>query len=87
MLFSSPLAFHNIHNDLPPTINTLANTIIYADDTSVIISTKKFDDFCRISNKVLCCMSKCFAANKLSLNLDKTNIIKLRIFWDVLPCS
>jgi hypothetical protein len=65
-------------NDLPPTINTLANPIIFADDTSVIIYSKKFDDCCRISNIVLCYMSKWFAANRLALNLDKTNIINLQ---------
>jgi hypothetical protein len=62
-------------NDLPPTLNTLANPVTFADDTSVIISSKKFDDFCRISN-ILCHMSKWFAANRLTLNPDKTNIIK-----------
>jgi hypothetical protein len=48
-----PLFFIIYINDLPPTINTLANPIIFADDTNVTISTKKFDDFCRISNIVL----------------------------------
>jgi hypothetical protein len=56
-------------NELPQTIYALANPIIFADDTSVIISTKKFDDFCRISNTVFCHMSECFAANRLALNL------------------
>jgi hypothetical protein len=71
-----PLLFIIYINDLPPTINTLANPIIFADNTSVIISSKKFDDFCRISNIVLCHTSKWFAANRLALNLDETNIIK-----------
>jgi hypothetical protein len=62
-------------NDLPPNLNTLANPIILADDTSVIISSKKFDDFCRISNIVFCPISKWFAAIRLALNLDKTNIM------------
>jgi hypothetical protein len=31
------------------------------------------DDFCMLSNRVLSLMSKWFAANKLALNLDKTN--------------
>jgi hypothetical protein len=66
-------------NDLTPTINTLANPITFADDLSVIISSKRFEDFCRISNIVLCHMSKWFAANRLALNLDKTNIIKFAV--------
>jgi hypothetical protein len=63
-------------NDLPPTINTLAIPIIFTDDTSVIISSKNLDDICMLSNRVLCLMSKWFTANKLTLNLYKTNIIK-----------
>jgi hypothetical protein len=63
-------------NDLPPTINTLTEPIIFADDTSVIISNKNFDDFCATSNIVLSHMSKWFTANKLALNLDETNIIQ-----------
>jgi hypothetical protein len=63
-------------NDLPPTINILAAHIIFADDMSVIISSKNLDDFCMLSNMVVSLMGKWFAANKLTLNLDKTNIIK-----------
>jgi hypothetical protein len=57
-------------------INTLATPIIFADDTSVIISSKNLNDFCILLNRVVTHMSKWFAANKLALNLDKTNIIK-----------
>jgi hypothetical protein len=56
-------------------INTLTESIIFADDTSVIISSKNVD-FCAKSNKVLSHISKWFTADKLALNLDKTNIIK-----------
>jgi hypothetical protein len=70
-----PLLFMNYINDLPPTINTIAIPIIFADDTSIIISSKNLD-FCMLSNRVLSLMSKWFAANMLTLNLDKTNIIK-----------
>jgi hypothetical protein len=67
--FLGPLLFIIYINDLPSTINTLANCIV-ADDTSVIISTKKFDDFCRVSNIVFCHIKKWFAANRLDLTLD-----------------
>jgi hypothetical protein len=63
-------------NDLPPKINTLAIPIIFADNTSVTISSKNLDDFCMLSNRILSLMRKWFAANKLALNLDKTNAIK-----------
>jgi hypothetical protein len=63
-------------NDLPPTISTLSEPILFTDDTSVIISSKNFDNFSTISNTVLSRMSKWFTSNKLAVNLDKTNIIK-----------
>jgi hypothetical protein len=69
-----PLLLETYINDLPPTINTLAIPIIFADDTSIIISDKNLNDSCMLSNRVLSLMSKWFAANKLDLNLDKTNI-------------
>jgi hypothetical protein len=47
-----PLLFIIYINDLPPTVNTLAIPIIFADDTSVIISSKNLDDFCRLANRV-----------------------------------
>jgi hypothetical protein len=48
-----PLLFVIYINDLPPTINNLSKPTIFADDTSVLISSKNFDDFCTISNTVL----------------------------------
>jgi hypothetical protein len=46
------------------------------NDTSVIISSRNFKDFCSESNFVLSCMIKWFSANQLVLNLDKTNRMK-----------
>jgi ABC-type sugar transport system ATPase subunit len=66
-------------NNVPPTINTLAIAILFADDTSIIISSKNLDDFCMLSNRVLSLMSKRFAANKVAQNLDKTNIIYINV--------
>jgi hypothetical protein len=64
--------------DLPPTLNTSSIPIIFADDTSIIISSKNLDHFCILSNDVLSQMRKWFSANKLSLILDKINVIKFR---------
>jgi hypothetical protein len=65
-------------NDLLSTIITLVILVIFADETSIIISNKNLDDFYTLPNRVLSLMSKWFAANKMALNLDKTNIIKLK---------
>jgi hypothetical protein len=49
--------------------------MLFADDTSVIISSRNFKDFCSVPNLLLSHMNKWFATN-LVLNLDKTNIMK-----------
>jgi hypothetical protein len=72
-----PLLFIIYINDLSPTIHTLSKPIIFDDDKRVIISTKMFDEFCRISNMVLCHVIKWFSANRLSLNPDKTNLLRI----------
>jgi hypothetical protein len=63
-------------NDLPLRINSLAEPILFADDTSIIISNKNFEDFSTVTNLVLSHMIEWFTVNKLVLNLDKTNIMK-----------
>jgi hypothetical protein len=45
-------------NDVPPTISTLTEPIIFAEVTSVITSSKKFDTFHTTSNIVLFQISK-----------------------------
>jgi hypothetical protein len=54
-----------------PILRTSSIPIIFADDTSVIISGKNLYDFCMLSNKVVSQMYKSLSANKLSLNLEK----------------
>jgi hypothetical protein len=71
-----PLHFIIYINVLSPTINTLTEPILFANDISVIISSKNFDDFSAMTNTVLFRMSKWFTSDKLVLNLDKTNTIK-----------
>jgi hypothetical protein len=53
----------------------LSEPILFAGNTSVIISGKNFD-FYLVSNIPLSYMSKWFTANKLALNLDKIYIIQ-----------
>jgi hypothetical protein len=51
-------------------------TSLFADDTSVIISNRNFEEFCSVSNLFLSLTIKWFVTNKLVLNLDKTNIMR-----------
>jgi hypothetical protein len=60
----------------PPKINSVSELILLADDASVIISSRCFKDFCSESDLVFSYMIICFTANKLVLNLDKSNIMK-----------
>jgi len=73
-----PLLFIIHINDLSMRINDLSEPILFADGTSVIISSGNFEDFCSVSYLVLFHMIKWFAANNLVLNLDKMNIMKFK---------
>jgi hypothetical protein len=70
-------------NDIPLSMNSLLE-IILADDTSVIICSKKLDDFCSVK-RISVSKSEWFADNKLVLGLDKTNIIKF-VTTNLLNC-
>jgi hypothetical protein len=71
-----PLFFIIHINDLPLKINSVSESIIFANDTSVIITSRNFEDFSSVSNSVLSHMIKLTAANNFVLNIDKTNIMK-----------
>jgi hypothetical protein len=71
-----PLLFITYISDLPLRRNSVSEPILFAEDTGVMISNRNFEDFCTISNSVLSRMIEWYAANKLVLNLEKTNIMK-----------
>ena len=63
-------------NGLPLRINSVSEPVLFADGTSVIISSRNLIDFCLVSNLLLSCMIKWFTASNIVLNLDKTNMMK-----------
>src|SRR5688572_8908448 len=69
-----PLLFLIYINDLPNT-SSILNFVLFADDSSVFFSHKSYDELFRILNQELLLVSDWFKANKLSLNLAKTNYI------------
>jgi hypothetical protein len=71
-----PLLFVLCINDLPLQINKISEPILFADDTSILISRDNNDDFQEASNIVLSHTIKWLEANQLVLNMEKTNIIK-----------
>jgi hypothetical protein len=70
------MGIKNYINDLPLRINSFAELILFADDTSVIISNRNFSDFSTTLKRVLSRIIEWFAANKLVLNLEKIYIMK-----------
>ena len=71
-----PLLFIIYVNDLPRGINQFANPVTYADDTSVLVSAQNLEDLKLKLDFTLHYMSDWFSINGLTLNIDKTNIIK-----------
>ena len=67
---------HNVHMTFPLRINSVSLPILFADVTSVTISSRNFEHFCSLSNSVLSYMIKTFATNNIVLSLDKTNIME-----------
>ena len=71
-----PLLFIIYTNDLPTSINH-AKTILFADDTTVYFASKSIDTLFEIMSQELNSLSDWLRANKLSLNISKTNYILL----------
>ena len=68
-----PLLFLLYINDLPQITNdNKSKIVLFADDTSIIITNPNFTDFENSVNKIFQHISELFSANFLSLNLDKT---------------
>ena len=71
-----PLLFLVYINDLPLQINSFAEPVLFADDTSVIVSNRNLIDFSASANLVLARLIEWFSANMLVSNLEKTNIME-----------
>jgi hypothetical protein len=69
-----PILFLIYINDVCHTSEIL-KFILFADDTTIIYSQNNFDDLIRNVNAEMIQLCDWFSANKLSLNLDKTNYI------------
>jgi hypothetical protein len=72
----SPLLFNVYINDFPCTIHKVAHTILYADDTNILVSANDQNELNSKLNAVINCISKWFQNNQLVLNLNKTHMVK-----------
>ena len=71
-----PLLFLLYINDLPQITNVNSKFVLFADDTSVIITNTDPLHFKAILNKITHDINEWFETNLLSLNLDKTHYIQ-----------
>ena len=71
-----PLLFIIYINDLPLWINIYLKPVLNADDESVLITADTLNNLKIRSASVLNHMSKWFVVTGLSLNINKTNVIK-----------
>jgi len=75
-LVLGPLLFLKYINDLSLTISKLANPILFADDTSIIISNTNPEEFKNNINSVMTEITNWFQSNLLTLNCNKTNFMQ-----------
>jgi hypothetical protein len=71
-----PLLFLLYINELPNVVNDNAEVVLYADDTSIIITILNTTDITNCANTILQDINKWFSTNLLSLNADKTQYIQ-----------
>ena len=70
-----PLLFPLYIKDLPQITNDNSKIILFADDTSIIITNPNPLNFEKSVNKIIQDINEWFNTNLLSLNLDKTHFI------------
>lgn len=69
-----PLLFLIYTNDLP-NCSSILKVCLFADDTSILFKNNDLNAYNRILNNELSVIADWFCANKLSLNVNKTNFI------------
>src|SRR5688572_25072674 len=69
-----PLLFLIYINDLP-NVSPIVFFILFADDTNVFYSHSSLQTLTQVINTELTLVADWFSANRLTLNLDKTNFI------------
>jgi hypothetical protein len=74
-----PLLFLIYLNNLPDGLHTDFIPVIYADDTSVLLTADSENELINTINLTLDYMTGRFLVNNLTLNMEKTNIEKAQI--------
>ena len=63
-------------NDLPVCVKHVSKAMLFADDTSVIVTDKDHDDFKQKTKLALTSLNQWFYTIQLVLSVTKTNLIK-----------
>ena len=71
-----PLLFLLYVNDIPSVISDTSKPVLYADDTSLIITNSNSQMFEKNINTAILQLNKWFSSNRLSLNLEKTHYMQ-----------
>ena len=74
-----PLFFILYIKDLPKTMEISANPVLFADDTSMIITKSDPIVFTNTINRNIIKIKKWFKSNSLSLNIDKTHFLQFHM--------
>ena len=73
-----PLLFLIYVNDLPKNIIDKTVTVLFTDDTSIIVESPNSKDFQTNMFTAFTCVNKWFKVNLLSINGDKTHYIQFK---------
>ena len=71
-----PLLFITGINDLPYGLHNVARPVIYADDTSILLTARSTKELKTKINSMLHYVLDWFSVNGFVLNIEKTNIAK-----------
>jgi len=71
-------------NDLPNLASTGTKTLLYADNTSIIVTSSNWENFETKIDKMFGDIYNWFKVNQLTLNYNKTNYLQFntKISWD-----
>ena len=73
-----PMLFLIYTNDLPTIVNNDNNMVLFADDTSIIITDTNWRDFNVNANQTFKDINTWFKVNLLTLNFNKTQYLEFR---------
>ena len=76
-LFSTSLLLFLVYiNDLPKAVEHKALTVLFADDTSILVTSPNNIQMQRELNEIFMQLNKWFKSNLLALKFDKTSFIR-----------